>query len=187
VTEFVGVAEFSLRLGVSTTAVRKAIRTGRVTSLRAAPGTGHMEIAWPRAAEEWQANTDPLRRTHVGPRSGSSGAQQRDLAVRLPTASSGPGDGSATALSYADARTRREAYEARLAKLEYEEKAGLLVTIAKVRANAFNLGRQVRDGLLNIPDRLAHELAGEARVERVREILTREIEVTLAPLGGAVP
>ncbi len=184
--EYLWVDDFAQRLGVSEAAVRKAIRTGRVTAVWKDRRTGRKRLAWPRAAEEWQANTDPLRRTHVGPRSGSAGAHRLDLDVRLKTASSGTGEGTPAGLSYAEARTRREAYEAQLAKLECEQKAGLLIPAAQVQAKAFKLGRQVRDALLNIPDRLAHELAGEDQVDRVKEILARELEVAIAPIASAV-
>lgn len=58
--------------------------------------------------------------------------------------------------------------------------------IGELRAKAYKAGRQIRDGLLNIPDRLAYELASEARVDCVQEILARELEAALGPLAGAV-
>ncbi len=93
-------------------------------------------------------------------------------------------DGTAAALSYADVRTRREAYEAHLAKLEYEQKAGLTVPIAQVRAKALKLGREIRDGLLDIPDRIAHEFSAETSPDRVRAIVDRELRAATEALDS---
>jgi hypothetical protein len=181
-SEFIGVFEFAHRCGVSGTAVRKAIRTGRMNAVREDPCTGRTLLAWPGAAEEWQANTDLLRRTHTGPRDRGKPDGPGQSVIRLSTASVRAGDGTAAALSYADARTRREAYEARLAKLEYEEKSGLLVPIDQVRAKAFKLGQEIRDALLNIPDRIADEAAAERLPERVHAILMRELQSVIVSL-----
>ncbi len=59
-----------------------------------------------------------------------------------------------------EARTMREFYEAKLAKLEYEKRIGKLIDSGKVRQNAFALARRLRDRLLNIPDRISAELVG---------------------------
>ena len=67
----------------------------------------------------------------------------------------------------------REHYQARLAKLEYEERVGSLVSKDEVRVAAFNETRQFRDAMLNIPDRLAAMLAAEPDTAKCYEILTQ--------------
>lgn len=101
--KFIGVVEVAHRLGVSDTAVRKAIRTGRVTAVRMDRRTGQTLLAWPRAAEEWQANTDPMRRTHSGLRDRGTPDAPGQPVIRLPAGPVRASDGTATALSYADA------------------------------------------------------------------------------------
>jgi formaldehyde-activating enzyme involved in methanogenesis len=56
------------------------------------------------------------------------------------------------AAQYTKARAVREHYQARLAKLEYEEKVASLVSKDEVQVATFNTFRQYRDGMLNIPD-----------------------------------
>ena len=48
-----------------------------------------------------------------------------------------------------------------MAQLEYEEKSGTLTDTAKVKQDAFKVGRIIRDELLAIPDRMADVLAAE--------------------------
>lgn len=92
------------------------------------------------------------------------------------------------ASSYAASRAAREAYLARLAKLDFEERSGKLVDADQVRTQLFALGRRARDTLLGVPDRLAPILAGETDQAVVHRLLTEEIERGLAELSttGAI-
>jgi hypothetical protein len=78
------------------------------------------------------------------------------------------------------ARVLLEHYRARLAKLEYEERVGKLVPKDEVVAATFTSFRQMRDALLNLPDRLAATIAAEKDVESIRTLLVNEI---LAAMG----
>jgi hypothetical protein len=80
---------------------------------------------------------------------------------------------------YAQARTVHEHYRARLARLDYEERAGQLVSKAEVQVAAFNQYRRFRDAMLNIPDRISAQLAAEPDAARVYEILAAEIRKAL--------
>jgi hypothetical protein len=61
--------------------------------------------------------------------------------------------------TYMQARTRRETYAAKLAELDYQERAGQLLDRAAVEAEALALGRELRETLLVLPSRLAQALA----------------------------
>jgi phage terminase Nu1 subunit (DNA packaging protein) len=89
--------------------------------------------------------------------------------------------------SYAASRAARAGYQARLTKLEFEQKSGKLVDADEVRAQLFALGRRVRDSLLGVPDRLAPILAGETDPAVVHRLLSEEIERGLAELSTAPP
>jgi hypothetical protein len=54
-----------------------------------------------------------------------------------------------------------------------------------VQVAAFTKGRTARDNLLNIPDRLAAQLAAESDADKVHQILTGEIRKALDELAGA--
>src|SRR5207237_3332293 len=115
------------------------------------------------ADQEWASSTNLSK-----PRNSVTGVpKKRRVAGAPPDAlgADGPedgiasqvGDGSASRLvsSYAASRAAREAYLARLAKLDFEERSGKLVDADQVRAQIYGLGRRLRDAFLSMPDRLA--------------------------------
>ena len=59
---------------------------------------------------------------------------------------------------YAVSRAMREAVNARLAKLELDERSGKLINADEARVKIFTLARQLRDRLQQIPRTLAPEL-----------------------------
>ncbi|WP_257292916.1 hypothetical protein, partial [Endozoicomonas sp. ONNA1] len=91
---------------------------------------------------------------------------------------------SRQAVDFVTARTMREAFRAKMARMEYEEKAGKLTDAAKVRDDAFRAGRMLRDALLGIPDRLADVLAAEEDSLAVRQLLENEIGQALEKLAN---
>jgi hypothetical protein len=149
--------------GVSLAAVQKAIRSGRIT-----PNADGL-IDSDRADAEWTAKTRPGQH-----RARSVAPARREL-------SDAPVSG---AVDYSRARAIRESYLARLAKIEFEEKTGKLVSRDEVQVAAFTRARMVRDNLLNIPDRLAATLAAESDVDKVHRLLTDEIRMALDALAG---
>lgn len=79
-------------------------------------------------------------------------------------------------------RAKREHYQAKLARIEYEQKAGRLVDAETVAKEAFELARTVRDAILAIPDRLAAILAAERTERRTHDLLTKELIQALSDL-----
>ena len=82
---------------------------------------------------------------------------------RSASASQSPG----LAPPYANSRAVREAYLAKLAKLEYETRSGNLLPRDEVETAQFKVAWLARDNMLNIPDRSAHRLASETDPARV--------------------
>lgn len=164
----VSLTEYSRRRGVSHEAVRKAVKVGRLSKSVVFGPTGKARLIPEIADQEWVANTDS--------------AQQRVPAVpppRQPAPDPDPGPPEQRTATFQQARTMREAYMARLAKLEFDEKAGQLVRADAVKNEAFKVARVVRDSLLNIPDRIAAELANETNQFKVHQRLTHEIRRAL--------
>lgn len=85
-------------------------------------------------------------------------------------------------MSYTKARTAREAYNAQLARLEYEERSGKLVNADEVKAEAFKLARTVRDAMMNIPDRISAELVGQTDARDIHALLSSEIRKAMESL-----
>ena len=173
--------------GVSHSAVRKALATGRI---KASPD-GSID---PKAADrQWETATDLSK-----PRNSITGVPRKRRAPGAPSDPIGsagleeglaslPGEGGAPRLvsSYAASRAAREAYLARLAKLDFEQRSGKLVDADQVRTQIFGLGRRLRDAFLGLPDRVAPLLVGQADQAVVHRLLTQEIMTCLAELSGA--
>ena len=77
--------------------------------------------------------------------------------------------------SYQEARAIREALNARLARLDYEERLKELVRVEDVRREAFVAGRALRDRLLAIPGRVAASMVAAETVREAEAILRREL------------
>jgi len=86
-------------------------------------------------------------------------------------------------MSLADAQKVQAQYKAALLKLEFDEKSGKLIPAEDVKTTAFDLGRRVRDYLLNIPNRISAELATKTDVHDINEKLTLEITQALEELS----
>ena len=93
-------------------------------------------------------------------------------------------DGFGTS-QYTRARAVREHYQARLAKLEFEERVGTLISKDEVQIATFNVFRQYRDHMLNLPDRIAAMLAAETEAAKCYEILATEIRKALNDFADA--
>lgn len=173
--------------GVSGEAIRKAIKTGRLQK-----SVSYDEKGWPRidpaiAETEWPPGKAPTR-SKLEPDVAdeilaTAGVQvpvfDPDQEIPEPTLEIGERSASALARN----RAVREAYEARLKKLDWEQKSGLLVEADAVKSEAFKMARSVRDAMLNIPDRLAAEIAAETDQFKVHQRLEEEIRKALEGLG----
>ena len=157
--------------GVSLQAVLKAIREGRLPNSAKQRDSGRWDIDVDLADREWAINTD----------SGSgypAHAKNRQQTDDRPEIIAEPGE----QITYAEARAQHERFKARLAELEMEEREGKLTEVELVRKEAFKAARQVRDALLNLPDRVAGELAAETNQFKVHQRLTLEIRRALENL-----
>jgi hypothetical protein len=148
--------------GVGLSTVQKAISSGRITPMT----DGRIDSD--QADREWATNTEA-----------------RPVGSRRPPRDEDDAFGAA---QYTKARAVREHYQARLSKLEYEEKVGSLISKGEVQIAMFNHFRQYRDGMLNIPDRIAAMLAAESEAAKCYEILATEIRKALnefsdSPIG----
>lgn len=79
----------------------------------------------------------------------------------------------------AESRQRKEAADAELAEIKLSKEKGKLVDAEEVKTAAFKAARVVRDALLNIPDRVAAEIASESDQLKVHALLTQEIRRVL--------
>jgi hypothetical protein len=148
------IKEYALYRKVSITAVRKAIKSGRIALNK----NNRLDVKI--ADHQWFNNTDP--------------AKQRKETT---------GEQTNTQNSYQQSRAIKEAYNARLTKLQFEKESQKLISIDEVKISAFNTGRMVRDRILNIPDRVIPKLVGKTNIFEMKEILKTELIKALEELS----
>jgi hypothetical protein len=158
-------SEYGKRRGVTAEAVRRAIKSGRLKDSVSRDEKGNPRIDPDIADEEWAANTSDNRGWNA--RENAKKTADTDMKV------SG---------TLNQSRAIKEAYLARLAKLEFEERSGQLVRADDVKNEAFKSARVVRDSILNVPDRIAAQLAAETEPGAIHIILTEELRKALEGL-----
>jgi hypothetical protein len=188
--EMIGIREAARRLGVSDTAVHKAIKAGRASLAGRHATNGRPLVSWPEIERDWHANSDSSKRTHVGPQGNSPrraeyGGNAQPAAPLSTSNEDSTSSGGGGAPSIAQSRAIKEAFLARQAKLDYERAIGKVIDADAVKVSAFKLARQIRDSLLNIPDRVSAELAAETNAAKIHARLHREVREALAALSGA--
>ena len=90
-------------------------------------------------------------------------------------------------VDYHKARAVRETYSARLAKLEFEERTAKLISKDEVDIKYFQLARQLRDRMQQIPRKVAPEIVAlvvaDPDVRGVTDILDVAIREALEDLA----
>lgn len=146
--------------GVSLTAVQKAIAAGRITL----EPDGTIDPA--KADAQWN---------------------QRTRATTANAAAQAAGEDALSA-NYHKARTVREAYAAKLAKLEYEERLGKLINADEVQVTVFNLARRMRDRMQQIPRQVSAQIvaavAANPNPRDVEDILDQAIRDALIEISS---
>jgi hypothetical protein len=160
--------------GKSQPSVSEAIRQGRLQKCLTVKPSGRYEIDPELADQEWAANTDML----TGGAAHMSKRKAETVALPEPVVL----ENTSETLTYAEARAQHERFKSRLAELEVATIEGKLVNSDEVKRESFRTARQVRDSLLNLPDRLAAELAAETNQFKVHQRLVKEIRRALEEL-----
>ena len=143
--------------GVSHTAVAKAIKAGRIS----VEPDGKIDPA--KADAQWARNTLPSQSLNTGAAKPAAKVATPPVSTSVATGSSRElqppvETGRISAPDYQTSRAIREAYAARLAKLEFEERTGKLLNADEVKVKHFNLARLLRDRIQQIPRKLAPQI-----------------------------
>jgi len=155
--------------GGSKWSVTKAIRDGRIARNQ------HGKIDPDVADRQWETNTDPAQvRDH---KAMSDNAKTRLQSQGQPSTAR-PG-----IPSYQESRAIREAYRARLTKLEYEEQAGKLIRADDAERVWTRFVVNCRSRLLAMPSRLAIQLAGESDSAKVHDLVRDVVYEALEELS----
>jgi hypothetical protein len=158
-------AEYAKHRDVTKAAVNKYIREGKMTARKVG---GQYEIDPEVADAELRRNLNQSK----GGKGGGPINRETPVSTGIP--------------ALADSRAIREAYAARITKLEYEEKSGRLVDKGELKLRLAKLHMAVRDALRTIPDRVAPIVAAESNQAKIHAMLLKEIGQALEGLGDAV-
>jgi len=173
--KLMGLREYARHRKVRLSTVQDAIAKGRISVVME---RGKKKIDPSKADREFDQNTDPSKQNRK-PDSEPRPPQTQSTEAN-PESSNKP-----KAPTYQSARTMREAYSARLQKLEWEKRSGEVIQVKSVRVQAFQLARTVRDAILNVPDRIAAILAAETDPRIVHDLLSKELKSALQELVNA--
>ena len=143
------VRAYAQHRGVSHTAVAKAIKAGRIS----VEPDGTIDPA--KADAQWARNTLPSQSLNIGAKKPAAKVETGGVSTPVSTP---PLETRAAAPDYQTSRAIREAYAARLAKLEFEERTGKLLNADEVKVKYFNLARLLRDRIQQIPRKVAPQI-----------------------------
>jgi hypothetical protein len=103
---------------------------------------------------------------------------------RAGSNSGGHGEGGDLSTLLLKTRIKNEVEKGKLLETRVKTETRELVSAESVREAAFNKGRIIRDGMLNIPDRVSSLIASVGSDERkIHEILAKEIRLVLEELS----
>ena len=191
--------QYAAHRGVSHTAVAKALATGRIS----AEPDGSIDPA--KADRQWDAATDPAKQRGPHARQlgaatarGTTQAKARIGTKPVPRAAidavnetlseagtDAPADAEGGQVSFLRARMANEVIKAQTAKVRLQKMKGDLVDRNRAVAAVFDLARRERDSWLNLPPRVAANMAAELGVEahRMEQVLDRVLRAHLAEMA----
>jgi hypothetical protein len=169
----VSIRAYARHRGVVKSAVEKAIRTGRITPTP----DGMIDPSQADADCERKTAQRPSHRNPI-----SSGRTTGRTAQQRPQ----PGFDTSSLGGYAAARSVREQYLARITKIQHDQLTGKVVSRDEVQVQRFNECRMIRDGILNIPSRLAGQLAAETDERKVHQLLSKELRSALIGIADTL-
>lgn len=178
-TKFMTQTEYAKHRGISQPRVSKLIKTGQIPASAMKRISGKKLIDMDKADQALAENLDRVHNPNPEPRRrGSKKKKPTPPEMKKVIDEAGLQD-----LSMAEAQRLQANYKAALLKLELDQKSDLLVEKEKVREEAFEAARIVRDGIMNIPDRLSAELASCTDVHTVSMKLTDAFNEVLGDLS----
>lgn len=163
----VSMREYARHRGVTTEAVSKAVKTGRISLVG-------KKVDVLTADRDWAANTQPGQMAAKKTRKAPSKPSKR---TRQPPEAQPPA-GDSSVNNYASARARREDYLARMAEVDFEERAGKLVDAAEMKAAWVKLITEAKTRLLSVPIKCKSRIPGLSAldVSIIESLIRDELE-----------
>lgn len=186
--DLLGVRAAARELGVNASTISRQLAAGIIPN-RGSAREPKVNLAEARAARD--AHLDPSKRGNAAGR--MLGEQPSNAATAEPAEvqEGDQGEGQSGAPDAAPdglrtARTTREGYLAQIARLDYEKRAGILVSRDEVEQALMDVVRTIRDALLHLGDKLAVELVGMTDPLEISKAVNREHRHLLELLSTAL-
>ena len=112
---------------------------------------------------------------------GKIDVEEADQQWEVNTRTAGGDDTAAS--SYKQSRAIREAYSAKMAKLEFEKESGKLIDLSEAKVDFFNAGRVTRDRILAVVDKVSPKIIGKTDIKEVKQILKADLTDALKHLS----
>jgi hypothetical protein len=167
---FMTLSAYAKHRGVSAPRITKAIQTGIISPVKDKEGRRMIDVD--KADAEWERNIDKSQIRHPDI------LAKKEYQTKNKITSAG-------IPSLTESRAIKEGFLARLAKLDFEEKSGKLILVDRVKQQAFECAQNVRNALLNIPQKISAEIASEVDPFKIEQILDKEIRSALEELSRA--
>jgi hypothetical protein len=167
----VSFSEFGKLVGISVQAVTQLVESGKITPYL----LGGRRVLDPKEAKaQYEANVEKT----VQAKSQKRKKTPQKVQYVAPAKFDEEGE-----MTTAEADRRAKVYKSKLSEIKYLEQAGKLIPLEKVQRQAYECGRKVRDAVMSVPARFAHELAVETeplKLEiKLSKILAQVLEKSL--------
>jgi hypothetical protein len=186
-------------IGVSDTAVRKALKSGVFGDAVQRDGAGEPGVLDVGAAiTAWERSGRALRGSRESRRDEPPAAPS--LPVLAPATPDTPSDDNtllgedddilpatgAAPPSLVEAQRMAMLERHRRLKLENDEREGALIVVERATAAAFEFARVLRENVMNVPGRIGAELAAESDAARVHVLLEAALREALETTANAL-
>lgn len=173
--ELITQAEYARRRDVSRQYIHRLVTQGKI------PTDEHKRID-PDIADAVLAQlADPARRLGEMPEESADALPAENYDADPATEANGNGH-----TSFAKFRSAREAYQAKLAQLDYEERAAKLVRKEDIEREAYDAARLIRDRFLAVPQEIAGTLVGMTDEREIIQYLRAKIRDALMEASNDV-
>ena len=188
-SEIISIREFGRRVGVSDTAVRKAIEAGKiVNALGINPNNGRPTLKYDVALQEWKAAGGGVHAVNYEAKPQPAKSQKQPApkpepapVPDTPTPVAQPPVDTSTLMA---AKKAQAVYIAKIKELEYKKMAGSLVEKDKVYRSLFAFGQEVRNAFQALPDRIVDDIRASQSRNEAHRILYDSIAEVLEKLSS---
>jgi phage terminase Nu1 subunit (DNA packaging protein) len=184
----ISLSEFSKLIGVNIQTISKAIKQnkipdkfvqkkGKLVMVEYKPAV----ITWLKNLHGSTQNTHELRKRLE--------EYTKTLIEEKGESKETPSESTPGISTYSESQKKERFFKALLAELEYREKQGSLIDKAQAQFQLFSIGKEIRNSLLAIPDRISDDCFAAQSRSKLHCIIYEAIEFELnriADLGNSI-